>query len=274
MIAKEGNRRFLLGTMISRNLDKAKKAWIQRDGQASREAHDAGGGEPHRKGGGTHIKSFVYGGLDGTITTFAVVAGVAGASLSSNVILILGFANLIADGIAMAFGDFLSTRAERQYHASERSREEWELENYPDGEKRELREIYMEKGLSEEDAEVFVDILAKHPEVMIDTMMVEELGILEEDESPAMSGLVTFLSFVFFGFIPLLVFVVMHLTGIEVDGMLWACVLTGLTLFGLGVAKSRFSRIRWWTAGLEMLFLGGLAAVAAFFVGKALESLA
>jgi len=78
-------------------------------------------GEPHRSGGGSYIKSFVYGGLDGTITTFAVVAGVAGASLSSNVILILGFANLIADGIAMAFGDILSTRAEQQYQAAERA---------------------------------------------------------------------------------------------------------------------------------------------------------
>lgn len=259
--------------MISRNLEKAKTAYRNRDAEASRAAHESGG-EPHRGGGGQYIKSFVYGGLDGTITTFAVVAGVAGASLSSSVILILGFANLIADGIAMAFGDFLSTRAEQQYHSSERRREEWELENYPEGEERELREVYEAKGLSPEDAETLVKILAKHPEIMIDTMMVEELGILEEDGSPFVNGLVTFLSFVLFGFIPLLIFVVLHFTAWELDGMFWACVLTAATLFCLGVAKSRFSMVRWWTAGLEMLLLGGLAASAAFFIGKALESLA
>lgn len=259
--------------MISRNLDKAKRAYRNHDAAASRLAHDAGG-EPHRGGGGQYIKSFVYGGLDGTITTFAVVAGVAGASLSSSVILILGFANLIADGIAMAFGDFLSTRAEQQYHSSERRREEWELENYPEGEKKELREVYEGKGLSSEDAETLVGILAKHPGIMVDTMMVEELGILEEEGSPLVNGLVTFLSFLLFGFLPLLVFVVIYLTSWELDGMLWACVLTGATLFSLGVAKSRFSLVRWWTAGLEMLLLGGLAASAAFFIGKALESLA
>lgn len=259
--------------MISRNLEKARSAYEGRNTEASRKAHDSGG-EPHRAGGGQYIKSFVYGGLDGTITTFAVVAGVAGASLSSNVILILGFANLIADGIAMAFGDFLSTRAEQQYHASERRREEWELEHYPEGEKKELIEIYEEKGLSEEDASTLVGILEKHPEVMVDTMMVVELGILEEHESPLKNGMVTFAAFVLFGFIPLLVFVLMHFTGWQLNGMVWACVLTGATLFGLGVAKSRFSAGTWWRAGAEMLLLGGLAAVAAFFVGKALESLA
>ncbi len=269
----QGRRPALPCIMITRNLEKARSAYTSRDVEASRKAHQAGG-EPHRSSSGQYIKSFVYGGLDGTITTFAVVAGVAGASLSSNVILILGFANLIADGIAMAFGDFLSTRAEQQYHSSERRREEWELENHPEGERRELIEIYEEKGLSAEDAGTLVGILEKHPGVMVDTMMVEELGILEEHESPMKNGLVTFASFVMFGFVPLLVFVLMHFTGWPLDGMVWACVLTALTLFGLGVAKSQFSSGTWWRSGAEMLFLGGLAAVAAFFVGRALESLA
>ena len=261
--------------MITRRLDQAKEAYKEGDAEASRKAHDAGaGGEPHRTGGGSYIKSFVYGGLDGTITTFAVVAGVAGASLSSNIILILGFANLIADGIAMAFGDILSTRAEQQYHAAERAREEWELENYPEGEKLELKELYIEKGLSEEDSDKLVEILAKYPDFMIDVMMKDELGIIEDDDSPIFNGLVTFGSFVVFGFVPLLVFVVQRFVEWDINSMFWACALTGLTLFGLGVSKSRFSSVKWWKSGAEMLFLGGLAAVAAFYIGKALESLA
>ena len=258
--------------MITRRLDQAKEAYKKGDAEASRKAHDAGtGGEPHRTGGGSYIKSFVYGGLDGTITTFAVVAGVAGASLSSNVILILGFANLIADGIAMAFGDILSTRAEQQYHAAAREEEFGKL---PGGEKRELKELYIEKGLSEEDSDALVEILAKYPDFMVDVMMKDELGIIEDDESPIFNGLVTFGSFAIFGFVPLLVFVVQRFVEWDIDGMFWACALTGLTLFGLGVTKGRFSSVKWWKSGAEMLFLGGLAAVAAFYIGKALESLA
>lgn len=75
-------------------------------------------------------------GLDGIITTFAVVAGAAGASLSAGIVLILGSANLIADGLAMAFGEFLSGKAEREFHAAERERETWEFENHPEGKKR------------------------------------------------------------------------------------------------------------------------------------------
>ena len=88
----------------------------------------------------------MYGGLDGIITTFAVVAGVAGASLSAGVVLILGFANLIADGISMAIGDYLSSKSEREYEAAERKREAWEVEHYPEGEKKELVELYEAQG--------------------------------------------------------------------------------------------------------------------------------
>ncbi len=259
--------------MISRNLEKARSAFDGKDVDESRKAHDTKGYEPHTSGA-AYLKSVVYGGLDGTITTFAVVAGVEGASLNPNVILILGFANLIADGIAMAFGDFLSTRAEQQYHATERAREEWEMENYLEGEKKELIELYEEKGISSEDATTLVGILANHPEVMVDTMMVVELGILEDHDSPMGNAIATFLSFAVFGFVPLVVFVVIHFTGIQINAFLWACVLTGATLFSLGALKSRFVSRAWWKSGLEILLLGGVAALAAYGIGKALESFA
>ena len=118
--------------MLSRNLDKAKKAYRSRDPDGSRVAHDHENMEAHRDGGGRYLKSSIYGGLDGIITTFAVVAGVTGASLEAGIVLILGFANLIADGLAMAFGEFLSGKAEREFHAAEREREAWEFENHPE----------------------------------------------------------------------------------------------------------------------------------------------
>lgn len=262
--------------MITRNLDKARSAYRHHDPEASKKAHEGGGApEEHQTGSGQYIKSFVYGGLDGIVTTFAVVAGVAGANLSSGVVLILGVANLIADGISMAFGDYLSTKAENEYMAAERVRETWEVRNYPEGEKREMVELYMEKGISEEDAKIVVEALSKHEKPWVDIMMTEELGLVENYDSPVKNALVTFSSFIFFGSIPVLIYLVARFVPFFAARTFFtACILTGITLFILGTLKIYFTRQSWYRAGLEMLLLGGFAAAAAYAVGTMLGGLA
>ena len=253
--------------MLSKNLDKAKQAFKHKNIEETKRAHDAKVHEPHGASG-KYIKSFVYGGLDGVITTFAVVAGVAGASLAAKIVLILGFANLVADGISMAIGDYLSTRAENDYNRAEREREAWEVENYPQGEKKEMIELYQEKGISEEDARQVVEILSKHKEAWVDVMMKEELGIIEDNHSPAKNALVTFIAFAVFGFVPLLTYVTANFVpGIGPYSFLTACVLTGTTLFLLGALKSRVVGTKWYRSGIEMLLVGGIAAVVAYIVG-------
>lgn len=261
--------------MITRNLDKAHDAYRRHDLEASRKAHERGTApEEHQAGHGQYIKSFVYGGLDGAVTTFAVVAGVAGANLSASVVLILGVANLIADGISMAFGDYLSTKAENEYLTAERARETWETHNYPEGEKREMVELYSEKGIPTEDAKTVVEILSKHEKPWVDIMMAEELGLIENHESPIKNALVTFASFIFFGSIPVLVYVIARfIPFFAARTFVTACILTGLTLFILGALKIYFTRQHWYRAGLEMLLLGGFAAVAAYLVGVILGGL-
>lgn len=261
--------------MPTRNLDRALQAWKKQDLEESRLAHDEQVAEPHRQEHGQYIKSVVYGGLDGIITTFAVVAGVAGAQLSAGVLLILGFANLIADGLSMAIGDYLSTKAENEYNRSERKREQWEVDHYPEGERRELVELYMEKGVAEADANTMVDIISKDKKVWVDIMMVEELGIIESDESPLKNAFATFLSFGGFGFVPLVAFVLaLFLPGLGEWSFMLACILTGMTLFVLGAMKVLITGKNWFWAGLEMFVVGGLAAAAAYFVGWALSGLA
>jgi len=256
--------------MLSRNLDRARHAFKKNDIHEMRKAHDAGGSEPHKNEQGQYIKSMVYGGLDGIITTFAVVAGVAGASLSAGIILILGFANLIADGLSMAIGDFLSTRAENEYNQTERTREQWEVEHHPAGEKQELMEIYTEKGIPEEEARTIVDIFSKHEKAWVDIMMVEELGIIESDESPLRNALVTFTSFVVFGFLPLAIFVLAYfIPALTERTFVLASILTGLALFALGALKVRITGRNWFISGLEMFLVGSLAAVAAYGIGYA-----
>jgi len=261
--------------MLSRNLEKARDAYKDKDIDAMRKAHDETKKEPHKQEKGQYIKSLIYGGLDGIITTFAVVAGVAGASLSAGIVIILGFANLIADGLSMAIGDYLSTKAENEYNKAEYARETWEVEHYPDGEKKELVEVYMDKGLNEKDATTIVDIISKDKKIWVDTMMVEELGIIQDEESPLKNALVTFFSFAIFGFIPL----VIHLTtfifpSFAINPFISASVLTGLTLFFLGALKSRITERHWFSSGAEMLIVGGIAAVAAYLVGLFLSGLA
>ena len=263
--------------MLTRSLDKAKEAYKNRDPEASRKAHegsDIEAVEEHTQEQGKYIKSLVYGGLDGIITTFAVVAGVAGAALSPGIVLILGFANLIADGLSMAIGDYLSTKAEQEYNRAERERELWEVQHYPDGEKQEMMELYVDKGIDPKDAETVVNILSKNDKAWVDIMMAEELGIVEDDESPMKNAFVTFISFLIFGFVPVLAYVIARfIPGME-NTFLLAGILTGVNLFLLGALKVKVTGMSWWKSGFEMLVVGGIAAGAAYGIGVLLSGLA
>ncbi len=179
-------------------MQQAQQAHRSNDIEASRNVHEAKRGmknmhqhanEAHLGSGG-HIKSAVYGGLDGIITTFATVTSVAGSGLPHAVILILGLAHLVADGLSMGMGDMLSTQAENDMVRHERAREVWEFENYPEGEKDEMIELYEKKGISHEDARLVVETLSKYKEAFIDIMMVEELNLMpiDEDDHPLVGG--------------------------------------------------------------------------------------
>ena len=256
--------------MITRNLEKAREAYKEKNILKTIKAHNTP--EEHKKEG-KHIKSVVYGGLDGIITTFAVVAGVTGAALSAGIVLILGFANLVADGISMGIGDYISTKSEREYQKEERKREEWEIKNYPKGEKKEMMEIYLKKGISERDAFKIVSILSRYKKAWVDIMMLEELGIVEDKNSPVKNGIITFISFVVFGFIPLMSYVTAKIFNFNANTFVVAGFLTGITLFALGSLRARITGRKWFISGIEMCVVGGIAAVAAYTIGNILSKL-
>jgi len=259
--------------MLTRNLEKAKEAYKNKDVKQTIDAHSVSkfAKEDHNSTQGKYIKNVVYGGLDGTITTFAAVAGVAGAALKPEIVLIMGFANLIADGLSMAIGDYLSTKAEIAYAAAEREREAWEVENYPEGEKLELIELYVAKGMEQKDAEEVTALISKHHKSWVDIMMVEELGIMHTDESPTMNALITFSSFSFFGFLPLVAYIVLQFLPAMPNPLLIASTLTGLTLFALGALKVKVTGQNWFLSGFEMFAVGGIAAASAYGVGALLN---
>ena len=263
---------------ISRRVEEARKAFAKRDRDASAEAHQAGrimeAREEH--GGLSHqyIGDMVYGGLDGIITTFAVVSGVAGAQLGANIVLILGLANLFADGFSMATGAYLSSKSEQEYYDREWQREMWEVENFPEGERLELVKIYRDQGYSEEDAAQIVDIQARTPERWVKAMMVEELGLLPDERKPLLSGLATFVSFVVAGVVPLIVYLVGLVAPIPSGTAFPASLgLSALALFGLGAAKVLVTKLSFLRSGIEMLLVGGLAAGVAYGVGALLKGI-
>lgn len=262
----------------SRDLNAARAAFDTGDVDASRQAHEANkihSTEQHAGESGKYVKSLVFGGLDGIITTFAVVAASVGGSLSTDVILLMGFANLVADGLSMGFGDYLSSQAEFEYTRAEHKREKWELDNYPEGEKQEMVELYVKRGMTESDAQSVIEVMSKYKNFFLDVMMVEELGLLPPDEtdSPAKNGLVTFTAFVVFGFIPLTPYVFQGATGGGFTAnFVAACFLTALTMLALGAAKAKFTNQSMSKSAGLMLLNGGLAAVAAYLVSWGIAS--
>lgn len=223
------------------------------------------------EGGRGHLGDAVLGAIDGGITSFAVVAGAVGGGFSSLVVVILGFASLLADGFSMAVSNYLGTRSESE--AAERAhREELRhIEEIPEAQREELRATFAAKGFEGETLERIVETITRDHELWATTILQEEFGLQPgESERPLRSGATTFASFLVVGAIPLLPFLAPWLTPRQAFGA--SCAATALAFLGVGLAKSWAlgqSRMR---AGLETLLTGGCAALLAYAAGALLRA--
>lgn len=208
------------------------------------------------------LRDTVYGAIDGAVTTFAIVAGVAGAGLSPFVIIALGLANVFADGFSMAAGNYSGTKAERDNLRRLRAIEENHIATYPQGERRELRHILALKGLSGDTLDQATEEISKDHENWIGLMLEGEYGVSGIQPNPLRGALATFIAFLTAGMIPLLPF----LFGMQ-SAFVVSSVITLAVFFGIGAIKSSWSLAPWWRSGLETLLIGGLAAAIAYWVG-------
>lgn len=219
-----------------------------------------------------YLRDFVYGAIDGAVTTFAVVAGVAGARLATGVVIVLGVANLVADGFSMAVGNYLGTKAEDELRRRARRVEARHIERYPEGEREEVRQIFAAKGFEGAALDQAVDVICADSERWIDTMMTEELGLPLVGPSPVRAGATTFVAFILVGAIPLVPYLVGLLDGtVGRPAFAISAGCTAAAFFLVGAAKARFVDQPAWRAGIETLLVGGLAALLAYFVGVALR---
>ena len=218
-----------------------------------------------------YLKEFVYGGIDGAVTTFAVVAGGFGANLDTGILLILGFANLLADGFSMSVGAYLAAKSERDTYDKHEKIEYWEIENLPEIERAEIEEIYAGKGFKGELLQQVVDHICANKKLWVDEMMKDELGMIRDSKSPFKIGAATFASFIIVGLIPLTVYLWNFFFPTPINLFLWTSLLTGLAFFLVGWLKSSVNQTSALRGISETVLLGLLAAVVAYFVGDVLE---
>jgi vacuolar iron transporter family protein len=216
----------------------------------------------------SYLRDWVYGGIDGAVTTFAIVAGVIGAELSGRVVLILGVANLVADGFSMAASNYSGTKTEHEEQALLRAIEERHIDAVPEGEREEIRQIFRGKGFRDPDLERAVEVITADRKRWVDTMLAEEYGLPKAVRSPLKAAASTFASFVLCGAVPLLPFLVGSPATFQVS-----IVMTALVFFLIGSTKSRWSPVSWWRSGAETLAIGLGAAALAFLAGYGLKTL-
>lgn len=226
--------------------------------------------ERHRQGGDV-IRDVVYGSLDGIVTTFAIVAGAAGAGFDGGVVIIFGFANLIADGISMGFGAFLGSKSEKDFVRAEKGMLRKRIKENPSRQRKMLEQAYHEKGFHDELLGRVVDVLTENEERWVQNAAHEVLDLPhEEDLTPTRDGIVTFISFIVAGFVPLLA----YLLPIDAENQFrMAIAFTVLALFLVGAGRTRVTAEGFIRSGLEMLIMGALAAGAAYTIGALLSGL-
>jgi len=230
----------------------------------------------HKSGGyfgkyDDYLGEFVYGGIDGCVTTFAVVAGAAGAGLSSSIILILGFANLLADGFAMSVGAYLSAKSGKDNFQKHKQIEYWEVDHLPEKEIEEIRDIYRNKGFHGELLEQVVDVITADKDRWVSVMMKEELEMIEEERSPVYIGLVTYISFLVIGIVPLSSYVADFIFEGIINPFHISIALTALGFIFVGAMKSSVTQTSNLRSIGETLLLGAIAALVSYYVGDLLE---
>ena len=217
------------------------------------------------------LSDAVLGGIDGCVTTFAVISGAVGANFPSSVALILGFANLIADAFSMAISNYESIKAQREFNHSIRLIEKEHIEKVPSGEREEIRQIFMQKGFEGDILEKIVSTITSDKKLWVDTMLSEEYGMQKNTQSPIKAAAATFAAFTLVGIMPLIPFLIPNLQ--QNYQFIISIVIAAVMFFSIGSLKSIVLNQPIFRAGLSTLLTGGAAASIAYLIGYTLREI-
>ncbi|HXG74704.1 MAG TPA: VIT1/CCC1 transporter family protein [Candidatus Nitrosotenuis sp.] len=225
--------------------------------------------EPHLSES-SGVRDFVFGFGDGINTSLGIAAGVGGADVSSSIIILAALVGMFTGAKAMAVQNYLAVKAHRELLKSEIAREEWEIENKPELERKEIEDIYKAKGFSGKDLEMIVNKITSDKKVWLDTMLTEELKLnVEVVGSPLKSAFRMFGAFLVGGILPIIPFFFLH-------GYVPLAIAVGISLsasFIVGAIKSRLAQTNIIKGGLEMAGLGTGIALVGFGIGAELSDL-
>lgn len=217
----------------------------------------------------SYLRDAILGGIDGCVTTVAVVAGVAGAGLPGAIAFVLGLASLVADAFSMGVSNYQAVKSDEDARERLRRQERRHIEAEPGGERQEIREIFRQKGFSGEVLDQIVETITSDPRLWVDTMIQEEYGMALRGPSPTRAGLATFSVFIGVGAFPLVPFLIPVFAGYE--HFVASGIVTAIALFAIGWVKGLVLDMSRFRAGMETLLMGGGAALVAFLFGFFLE---
>lgn len=222
-----------------------------------------------KSSGGALLRQIVLGGQDGLVNVLGILLGVAAATSDAYVVIVAGLAATFAESLSMAAVAYTSSRASQDHYRGEYKKEEREIDEIPEVEKKEVELIYFKKGFRGKQLAAIVKKITSNRKLWLDTMMKEELGLYESEFlDPVNEALVVgFASFVG-SFLPIIPFVFLPVAPAVVASVL----LSLAVLFLAGAYKARITTGVWWKSGLEMLTIGGLAAISGFVVGAAIKA--
>jgi VIT1/CCC1 family predicted Fe2+/Mn2+ transporter len=215
---------------------------------------------------GEVVRDVVIGMSDGLTVPFALAAGLSGAVDNSHIVVVAGLAEIAAGSIAMGLGGYLAAKSDAEHYASERLREEREVQEIPDEEALEVQKVFADYGLSQDESVPVIQALTQKPKEWVDFMMRFELGLEEPNPKRALQSALTIAaSYVCGGFIPLAPYMAMHSARVA---LVWSAVVTLMALGVFGYVKGRFTGSRPGRSATQTIVIGGLAAGAAFLLAK------
>lgn len=215
---------------------------------------------------GEVVRDVVIGMSDGLTVPFALAAGLSGAIDNSRIVVVAGLAEIAAGSIAMGLGGYLAAKSDAEHYASERLREEREVEEIPDEEAREVERVFSDYGLPPSESAPVIQAMTRRPKQWVDFMMRFELGLEEPDPKRAVQSALTIASsYIAGGIIPLAPYMALHSAR---NALVWSIVVTLIALGIFGYIKGRFTGSRPGRSALQTVVIGGLAAGAAFLLAR------